>query len=274
MAPREFRLAVYRGGLEPGLRKIAWKHLLNLYPAGLTGGERLAYLKEKSRTYTEMKSDWMSLVLQGRISDDVKTVMNMVRKDVLRTDRQHAFFAGEGNPNVTTLFNILTTYALNHQSVSYCQGMSDLASPLLVTIGEEAHTYLCFVALMQRLKPNFLLDGVAMTTKFQHLSEGLMYYDPEFYTYLKLHHADDLLFCYRWLLLEMKRKLQTTPNFLLSGFLLRRICLGFCLTRSGGNLGFFAPSYCRYLPRIVGGKVGQDHPPLSVFLMLPSGSAQ
>ena len=112
---------------------------------------------------------------------------------------------------------------------------------------------------MQRLKPNFLLDGVAMTTKFQHLSEGLMYYDPEFYTYLKLHHADDLLFCYRWLLLEMKRKLQTTPNFLLSGFLLRRICLGFCLTRSGGNLGFFAPSYRRYLPRIVGGKVGQDH---------------
>lgn len=207
VAPREFRLAVYRGGLEPGLRKIAWKHLLNLYPAGLTGGERLAYLKEKSRTYTEMKSDWMSLVLQGRISDDVKTVMNMVRKDVLRTDRQHAFFAGEGNPNVTTLFNILTTYALNHQSVSYCQGMSDLASPLLVTIGEEAHTYLCFVALMQRLKPNFLLDGVAMTTKFQHLSEGLMYYDPEFYTYLKLHHADDLLFCYRWLLLEMKREL-------------------------------------------------------------------
>ena len=214
MAPREFRLAVYRGGLEPGLRKIAWKHLLNLYPAGLTGGERLAYLKEKSRTYTEMKSDWMSLVLQGRISDDVKTVMNMVRKDVLRTDRQHSFFAGEGNPNVTTLFNILTTYALNHQSVSYCQGMSDLASPLLVTIGEESHTYLCFVALMQRLKPNFLLDGVAMTTKFQHLSEGLMYYDPEFYTYLKLHHADDLLFCYRWLLLEMKREFVVTPNIL------------------------------------------------------------
>ena len=206
VAPREFRLAVYRGGLEPGLRKIAWKHLLNLYPAGLTGGERLAYLKERSRSYTDLKADWMGLVLQGRISDDVKTVMNMVRKDVLRTDRQHPYFAGEGNPNVTTLFNILTTYALNHQSVSYCQGMSDLASPILVTIGDEAHAYLCFAALMMRMKPNFLLDGVAMTTKFQHLSEGLMYYDPEFFTYLKLHHADDLLFCYRWLLLEMKRE--------------------------------------------------------------------
>jgi hypothetical protein len=47
--------------------------------------------------------------------------MNMVRKDVLRTDRQHGFYAGEGNHNVTSLFNILTTYALNHPSVSYCQ---------------------------------------------------------------------------------------------------------------------------------------------------------
>jgi len=206
VAPREFRLAVYRGGLDPGLRKIAWKHLLNVYPAGMTGGERMKHLKEMSQLYTELKSDWMNLVLQGRVSDDVKTVMNMVRKDVLRTDRGNPFFAGEGNRNVTTLFNILTTYALNHPTVSYCQGMSDLASPLLVTITDEAHAYICFTALMKRMKPNFMLDGVAMTTKFQHLSEGLMYYDPEFYTYLKLHSADDLLFCYRWLLLEMKRE--------------------------------------------------------------------
>ncbi|XP_023342780.1 uncharacterized protein LOC111712415 isoform X2 [Eurytemora carolleeae] len=148
----------------------------------------------------------LNLVVQGRITDDVKTVINMVRKDVLRTDRQHPFYAGEGNHNVTSLFNILTTYALNHPSVSYCQGMSDLASPILVIMVEESHAYICFTALMNRMKPNFMLDGVAMTTKFQHLSEGLMYYDPEFYTYLKLHMADDLLFCYRWLLLEMKRE--------------------------------------------------------------------
>jgi len=206
VAPREMRLAVYRGGLESGIRKVAWKHLLNLYPAGLTGGERLAYLGEKSELYRELKRNWMDLVLQGRITDDVKTVMNMVRKDVLRTDRQIPFYAGEGNANVTTLFNILTTYALNHPSDSYCQGMSDLASPILVIMGEEAHAYMCFCALMSRMTPNFLLDGNAMTTKFQHLSEGLMYYDPEFYTYLKMHQADDLLFCYRWLLLEMKRE--------------------------------------------------------------------
>lgn len=128
-------------------------------------------------------------------------------KDVLRTDRHHKFYGGsDDNQNTVSLFNILTTYALNHPSVSYCQGMSDLASPLLVTMRDEAQSYICLCALMRRLKDNFMLDGIAMTTKFQHLSEGLQYYDPEFYAYLKSHQADDLLFCYRWLLLEMKRE--------------------------------------------------------------------
>ena len=84
--------------------------------------------------------------------------------------------------------------------------MSDLLSPLLVTMMDEAHAYVCFCALMQRLKKNFMVDGQAMTKMFQHLSEGLMYYDPEFFAYLKINQADDLLFCYRWLLLEMKRE--------------------------------------------------------------------
>lgn len=84
--------------------------------------------------------------------------------------------------------------------------MSDLASPLLVTMGDEAHAYICFCALMTRLSTNFMLDGIAMTQKFTHLAEGLLHYDPEFYGYLKSHQADDLLFCYRWLLLEMKRE--------------------------------------------------------------------
>lgn len=67
--------------------------------------------------------------------------------------------------------------------------MSDLASPLLVTMNDEAHAYICFCGLMQRLAPNFLLDGITMTKRFQHLAEGLLYYDPNFYSYLKLHQV-------------------------------------------------------------------------------------
>lgn len=51
----------------------------------------------------------------------------------MRTDRCHHYYHGSSddeNENVTALLNILTTFALNHKD-KYCQGMSDLASPLL-----------------------------------------------------------------------------------------------------------------------------------------------
>ncbi len=73
-------------------------------------------------------------------------------------------------------------------------------------MGDECQAYICFCAVMHRLNANFMLDGVHMTIKFSHLAEALQHYDPEFYDYLKMQQADDLLFCYRWLLLEMKRE--------------------------------------------------------------------
>lgn len=41
---------------------------------------------------------------------DLAYVTSMVRKDVLRTDRHHVFYAGsDDNKNIAALFNILTT---------------------------------------------------------------------------------------------------------------------------------------------------------------------
>ncbi|BES88981.1 TBC [Nesidiocoris tenuis] len=203
----ELRSVIYFGGIDPSLRKVVWKHILNVYPIGMSGRERMDYMKKKSNEYYGLRDRWREMMKNGQMDGDLAYVTGMVRKDVLRTDRHHVFYAGsDDNKNIASLFNILTTYALNHPAVSYCQGMSDLASPLLVTMNDEAHAYICFCALMKRLYPNFLLDGITMTQRFQHLADGLQYYDSVFHQYLKSHQADDLLFCYRWLLLEMKRE--------------------------------------------------------------------
>lgn len=203
----KLREVIYCGGIDPSLRKVVWKHILNVYPEGMTGKERMDYIKRKANEYYSLRTRWKDCIQKGMVNPDLAYVTGMVRKDVLRTDRHHNFYAGsDDNQNIASLFNILTTYALNHPTVSYCQGMSDLASPLLVTMGDEAHAYICLCALMTRLYPNFLLDGEAMTLKFSHLTESLQVYDPDFYNYLKSQQADDLLFCYRWLLLEMKRE--------------------------------------------------------------------
>lgn len=205
--PHDLRKVIYSGGIDPSLRRVVWKHILNVYPDGMTGRERMDYMKRKAAEYYRLRDTWRTAVQRGSVVGELAYVTSMVRKDVLRTDRLHPFYAGsDDNQNIASLFNILTTYALNHPAVSYCQGMSDIASPLLVTMGDEAQAYICFCAVMTRLNANFMLDGIAMTLKFTHLAEALQHYDPEFYEYLKNQQADDLLFCYRWLLLEMKRE--------------------------------------------------------------------
>ncbi|GIX95677.1 TBC1 domain family member 25 [Caerostris extrusa] len=127
--PRELRLSVYQRGIDPALRKVVWKHILNVYPHGLTAKERISYMKQRSSEYQKLRQTWQDMISNGNLTEEIQYVTNMVRKDVLRTDRTHKFYAGsDDNKNVVSLFNILTTYALNHPSVSYCQGMSDLAS--------------------------------------------------------------------------------------------------------------------------------------------------
>ncbi|XP_055917640.1 TBC1 domain family member 25 [Eupeodes corollae] len=203
----ELRKVIFLGGIDPSLRRVVWKHILNVYPNGMNGRERMDYMKRKSDYYVKLRDTWKIAVKRGCVDSELSYVTSMVKKDVLRTDRLHPFYAGsDDNQNIASLFNILTTYALNHPSVSYCQGMSDIASPLLVTMNDEAQAYICFCAIMSRVRVNFMLDGIAMTQKFTHLTEALNFYDPEFYEYLKLQQADDLLFCYRWLLLELKRE--------------------------------------------------------------------
>ena len=205
--PEEFRLSIYQGGVEHSLRRVVWRHLLNIFPEELSGRERFDYMKKKENEYFELREKWRDLFNNGHASDEAKHVASLVRKDVMRTDRTHKHYSGtDDNKNLKSLFHLLVTYALSHPEISYCQGMSDLASPLLVVQKEEAQAYLCFCGLMKRLRSNFLYDGEAITTKLKHLTDLVNFYDPGFGAYLKSHGAEDLFFCYRWLLLEMKRE--------------------------------------------------------------------
>ncbi|XP_061542894.1 TBC1 domain family member 25 [Phycodurus eques] len=201
--PEELRLRIYHGGVEPSLRKVVWRYLLNVYPDGLSGQERMDYMKRKTREYDQLKKEWTAHVSH----EDLEFIRGNVLKDVLRTDRAHPYYAGsEDSPHLTALTDLLTTFAITHPQISYCQGMSDIASPILAVMDNEAHAYICFCGIMKRLEGNFRPDGHLMSIKFQHLKLLLQYSDYEFYSYLISCGADDLFFCYRWLLLELKRE--------------------------------------------------------------------
>lgn len=204
--PQELRLSIYQGGIEPSLRKVVWRHLLNIFPDNMSGKERYDYLKRKEQEYYKVRKQWKAHLETDTASDEIKNIISVVKKDVLRTDRTYKFYAGsDDSNNILSLIHILVTYAVTHPDISYCQGMSDLASPLLVVQKDESHAYLCFCGLMKHMKINFHPSGQAMKTKLQHLSLLLQLYDPVFYTYL-CESSPNHLFCFRWLLLELKRE--------------------------------------------------------------------
>ncbi|XP_010767247.1 TBC1 domain family member 25-like, partial [Notothenia coriiceps] len=109
--PEELRLRIYHGGVEPSLRKVVWRYLLNVYPDGLGGQERMDYMKRKTREYDQLKREWTARVSY----EDLEFIRGNVLKDVLRTDRAHPYYAGsEDSPHLTALTDLLTTFAITH----------------------------------------------------------------------------------------------------------------------------------------------------------------
>lgn len=60
-----------------------------------------------------------------------------IEKDVKRTDRTQEYFAGDENPNLSVLQDILLTYCMYNFDLGYVQGMSDLLAPILCIMNNE-----------------------------------------------------------------------------------------------------------------------------------------
>jgi hypothetical protein len=239
----ELRQRIFDGGCDPTKRKDLWPLLLNVYPhEHMTQTERTEFIRVKSKEYENMKQTlWQNdnkTLLQiadnscGDSADDsLQSLAHKIYKDVQRTDRNQRFFAGDSNKNIEYLFNILVTYSLAHSNTNppdlemttskpnvtpsnwcYAQGMSDLLSPLLYVLKDEALTYLCFCSLIERCMNNFDVFSDNITLKINILRLLLEKHDPKLWSYLCSIGADHLLYVYRWLLLECKREFPFTDS--------------------------------------------------------------
>jgi hypothetical protein len=233
---QELRQRIFDGGCEHQKRKELWPIILGVFPPGcpqMTFKQRGDFLRLKSAEYVHLKNSlWLNTVVLnqdrggGSVSsltssttssssscDQVSELASRIHKDVWRTDRNHKFYSGDTNKNSESLFNILMTYSLanNHQCNSrsqfnYAQGMSDLLSPLLYVMKDEALAYICFCSLIKRCDINFSVLCDNISVKIDLLACLLKRNDPEFWQYLVKVGADKLLFVYRWLLIECKRE--------------------------------------------------------------------
>lgn len=105
------RKAVFFAGMDRDLRKEVWPFLLHCYPYNSTYEERAQIADIRRQEYEEITR--RRLELSGsQLNHFRRKVQSVVEKDVVRTDRGNPFFAGDDNPNVEMMKNILLNYAV------------------------------------------------------------------------------------------------------------------------------------------------------------------
>lgn len=57
---------------------MVWKHILNVYPDGMTGKERMDYIKRKANEYYALRTRWKDCIQQGMVITDCKPIKVLI----------------------------------------------------------------------------------------------------------------------------------------------------------------------------------------------------
>ncbi|KAL6975304.1 hypothetical protein U1Q18_024102 [Sarracenia purpurea var. burkii] len=135
-----------------------------------------------------------------------KLTLHQIGLDVVRTDRTLVFY--EKQENLSKLWDILAVYAWFDTDVGYCQGMSDLCSPMIILLEDEADAFWCFEHLMRRMRGNFRCteSSVGVETQLSNLASITQVIDPKLHQHLETLGGGDYLFAFRMLMVLFRRE--------------------------------------------------------------------
>ncbi|XP_057478320.1 rab GTPase-activating protein 22-like isoform X2 [Actinidia eriantha] len=105
------------------------------------------------------------------------------------------------------LVAILEAYALYDSEIGYCQGMSDLLSPIISVMEEDFEAFWCFVGFMKKARHNFRLDEVGIRRQLNIVSKIIKGKDSHLYGHLEKLQAEDCFFVYRMVVVLFRREL-------------------------------------------------------------------
>lgn len=194
----------YQGYLiKEKVKATLWKNILGVYhPLMASQPDRQAYFTKLRRVYEKLKKKWSD----QRSDRGIRRLYDTIKRDAERTDINIDFYRGPSNHNVRKLINIIMTYTQEHPSVSYTQGMTDMLSPLLYVMKDEADSYICFSCLLQPIQENFNPQCEGALEKIEvlkHLCEVLA---PDLYHYLQELDQDAFTLCFGMVLIECRRE--------------------------------------------------------------------
>uniref|UniRef100_J3MZF3 Rab-GAP TBC domain-containing protein n=1 Tax=Oryza brachyantha TaxID=4533 RepID=J3MZF3_ORYBR len=105
------------------------------------------------------------------------------------------------------LVGLLEAYAVYDPEIGYCQGMSDLLSPIIAVMEEDDEAFWCFVGFMRKARHNFRLDEVGIRGQLKIVSQIIKRKDSHLYKHLQKLQAEDCFFVYRMVVVLFRREL-------------------------------------------------------------------
>jgi len=194
------RKAIFAGGLSPSLRAAAWPFLVGFYSPTSTEAERVDIRRRRALEYDAVRCQWW-LISESQASRFAafRERRDRIERDVPRTDQ-------DDPANGQLLTNILLSYALYNFDLAYCQGMSDIASTLLMLLQEEVLTFWCFVHTMEVLGGNFESDGIAIKAQLDRVGHILTVVDPTLSFHMASIQPDHMHCAFRWILVRFRRE--------------------------------------------------------------------
>ncbi|AES66904.1 putative Rab-GTPase-TBC domain-containing protein [Medicago truncatula] len=132
--------------------------------------------------------------------------LHQIGLDVVRTDRTLVFY--EKQENLSKLWDILAVYAWIDKEVGYGQGMSDLCSPMIILLDDEADAFWCFERLMRRLRGNFRCTGrtLGVEAQLSNLASITQVIDPKLHKHIEHIGGGDYVFAFRMLMVLFRRE--------------------------------------------------------------------
>ncbi|KAJ4803837.1 Ypt/Rab-GAP domain of gyp1p superfamily protein [Rhynchospora pubera] len=184
-----------------------------------------------TRTASQVRGDFSS---SSRTSEDFMTWQRIIRLDALRTSpewvlhslkqvevseeeaSQAAYAVGLKDYDhldacmvyhAARMVAILEAYAIYDAETGYCQGMSDLLSPIVAIMEDDSDAFWCFVGFMRKARHNFRLDEAGIRRQLKIVSRIIQCKDSHLYKHLEKLQAEDCFFVYRMVVVLFRREL-------------------------------------------------------------------
>ncbi|ONM04279.1 Ypt/Rab-GAP domain of gyp1p superfamily protein [Zea mays] len=184
--------------------------------------------------FARTASSKSEIIISDRTPEDFATWQRIIRVDAIRANTEWVLFARNQAEvskekalqsaisvglkdfdhlepymiyHAARLVALLEAYALYDPEIGYCQGMSDLLSPIIAVMEEDHEAFWCFVGFMRKARHNFRLDEVGIKRQLKTVSQIIKRKDSHLYRHLQKLQAEDCFFLYRMVVVLFRREL-------------------------------------------------------------------